>query len=84
VRGQPPSEKLGSRWTTRAIRGQGYVGREVGNNASYAYWVQSSELQASIHRDRWQTDEMAIREVLPDTVREVEQALISEASRLGG
>ena len=35
VRGAPPhSEKLGSRWTSRSISGEGFVGREVGNTAS--------------------------------------------------
>ena len=83
VRGQPPSEKLGTRWTTRRISGQEFVGRELGNNASYAFWVQSDELQARVHQDRWQTDEMAIRQVLPGTVRGVQQALIDEANHLG-
>ena len=85
VRGAPPhSEKLGSRWTTRRISDQGFAGREIGNNASYGPFVQSRELQARVHQDRWQTDEEIITRELPATVRDVEQALVNEAARLGG
>lgn len=84
VRGAPPrSEKLGSRWTSRRIAGDGFVGREVGNNASYAPWVQSRELQARVHQDRWQTDEDVIREALPATVADVRRALTDAAGRMG-
>jgi hypothetical protein len=84
VRGAPPrSEKLGSRWTSRSISGPGWVGREVGNNASYGPWVQSRELQARVHQGRWQTDEDVIREALPLTVRDVERALVDAAGRQG-
>lgn len=85
VRGAPPhSEKLGSRWTTRRIAGQGYVGREVGNNASYGPWVQSRELQARVHQGRWQTDEEIVTRELPATVLDVERALVDAADRLEG
>lgn len=84
VRGAPPhSEKLVTRWTTRRIAGDGFRGREVGNSASYAPWVQSRELQARVHQGRWQTDEDVIREALPETVRAVERALIQAAERVG-
>lgn len=85
VRGAPPkSEKLGSRWTTRQIRGGGFVGREVGNNASYAPYVQSTELQARIHRGRWQTDEEVITREMPAIVQDVERSLVDAAARAGG
>lgn len=85
VRGAPPhSENLGKRWTSRRIRGQEYVGREVGNNASYAPWVQSSELQARVHQGRWQTDQEVIERELPGIVADVEQALRRAADRAGG
>lgn len=85
VRGAPPhSEKLGTRWTTRRISGQGFVGREVGNNASYAPLVQSEELQRPIHRGRWQTDEQIITRELPATVADVRGALAQAAERAGG
>lgn len=84
VRGAPPrSEKLGSRWTTRRIAGDGFVGREVGNNASYGPWVQSSELQARVHKDRWQTDEDVIKQALPAAVAAVERALVNAAETAG-
>ena len=85
VRGAPPhSEKLGSRWTSRSISGPGFVGREVGNTASYAPRVQSAERQAPIHRRRWQTDEQIITQELPVTVSEVRRAVVAPADRLGG
>lgn len=85
VRGAPPhSEKLGSRWTSRRIRGEGYIGRAIGNNASYAPWVQSSELQARVHQGRWQTDQAIMERELPGIVTDVEQALRQAAARAGG
>lgn len=85
VRGAPPhSEKLGSRWTSRSISGAGFVGREVGNTASYAPLVQSAERQAPIHRGRWQTDEDVIMRELPATVSDARRALMDAADRLGG
>lgn len=84
VRGAPPhSEKLGSRWTSRRIEGDGFRGREVGNNASYAPRVQSTERQAPIHRGRWQTDEDVIRREMPAIVADVRRALTDAADRLG-
>lgn len=66
VRGlDPRSERLGQRWTHQVVMGGDFVRGEIGNNASYAPWVQSSEFQARIHRGRWTTDEDALREVLP-------------------
>lgn len=85
VRGAPPhSEKLGSRWTSRRISGDGFSGREIGNNASYGPFVQSRELQARVHQDRWQTDEEIISRELPATVADVRRALVDAADRLGG
>ena len=84
VRGAPPhSEKLGSRWTSRSISGSGFVGREVGNTASYAPLVQSAERQALIHRGRWQTDEQVITRELPAVVADVRRALEDAAEALG-
>jgi hypothetical protein len=85
VRGAPPhSEKLGSRWTSRQIRGADYVGREVGNNASYAPWVQAAQVQARVHQERWQTDEQVITRELPAIAADVEQSLIRAADQAGG
>lgn len=55
------SEHLGKRWTAKVeLTPDGLMGK-VGNNASYAPWVQSKRFQAEIHRGWWQNDEMAIQ-----------------------
>lgn len=55
------SETLGRRWTEEvSANGQRGV---VGNNASYAEYVQSAEKQAGFHAMRgWKTDEQVTRE----------------------
>lgn len=48
---------LKKRWTTRIRRISTHsVLGVVGNNTSYAPWVQSREFQAGMHRGIWQTD----------------------------
>jgi hypothetical protein len=57
----------GRRWTTRVwgeARSNVIYGR-VGNNTKYAPWVGSQRFQAGIHRNRWGTDEQALRQELP-------------------
>lgn len=55
-RGYPTSETLGRRWT-HEVAANGQRGT-VGNNASYAPYVQSLAKQASFHAARgWLTDE---------------------------
>jgi hypothetical protein len=55
-RAWPTSETLGRRWT-HDVSADGKRG-EVGNNASYAPYVQSAEKQAAFHGRRgWLTDE---------------------------
>lgn len=66
---------LGRRWTTRRISAPGMAGREVGNNTEYAPFVQSSELQAYMHRGVWQTDEEVIERLAPGIRRDVETTL---------
>jgi hypothetical protein len=66
---------LGRRWTTRPIREVGAVGREIGNNTEYAPFVQAEELQADVHRGRWQTDADVLRREAPAIVRDVDAAL---------
>jgi hypothetical protein len=52
----PTSETLGRRWT-HEVDADGKKG-VVGNNASYAPFVQSAEQQAAFHARRgWETDE---------------------------
>jgi len=67
--------KLGRSWATRPIRTMNEVGREVGNNTIYGPWVQSDELQAYMHRGRWQTDAEVLRNEAPQIVRDVDETL---------
>lgn len=65
------SEHLGKRWTAKVRRdGVGGLTGTVGNNASYAPWVQSHRFQAAVHRGWWQTDRMAISEYRSAIVRD--------------
>ena len=66
---------LGRRWTTRPIREANAVGREVGNNTDYGPQVQSDELQATVHRGRWQTDAQVLRREAPAILRDVDDTL---------
>lgn len=66
---------LGRRWTTRPIRTTTEVGREIGNNTEYAPRVQSDELQATVHRGRWQTDAQVLQQESPRLLRDVEEVL---------
>ncbi len=66
---------LGRRWTTRPFRTTTEVGREIGNNTEYAPMVQSDELQATVHRGRWQTDAQVLRREAPQIVRDVDATL---------
>ena len=63
--------RLGRSWTTRPIREPGAIGRSIGNNTKYAPQVQSSELQAAVHRGWWQTDE----DVLADNQRAIVEVI---------
>ena len=73
-RGQDPrSEDLGNRWTTRVQQSAtGLVGT-VGNNASYAPWVQSHQFQAR-HMTHWQTD--------ADVVEQNRAAIVADFKRV--
>lgn len=69
------SEHLGKRWTTKVeSTGDGVQGK-VGNNASYAPYVQSKKLQANVHKKWWQTDADAIRDNRKDIVRDFNAAI---------
>jgi hypothetical protein len=78
----PPQSKyrrtgtLGRRWTTRVDQagGNALIGK-IGNNTVYAPLVQSSALQARVHRGRWQTDRDAIRDMRSTIVRDFEQSI---------
>lgn len=73
------SEHLGKRWTAKVETVAGGLQGKVGNNASYAPWVQSKRFQAAVHRNWWQTDEQAIRThrsaIVKDFNAEIRRAL---------
>lgn len=69
------SEQLGKRWTT-AIKQEGqYLVGNVGNNASYAPFVQSRQFQARVHRGRWRTDVQAMNENAGVIIGDFEEAI---------
>lgn len=75
------SEKLGSRWTTKVTRDAGGVSGTVGNNASYARYVQSQADQAKIHQKRWSTDQSVLREEGPTIVADFKGAVDAALER---
>lgn len=80
--GRQTSEKLGQRWTTKIDRSaHGLTGR-IGNNASYAKWVQSAAYQTRFHaRTGWRTDFDAVRELEPVIVADFQRAIDGALSR---
>ena len=80
-RGQDPrSEDLGGRWTGRVTPDAAAVLGKVGNNASYAPWVQSHQFQAR-HMSHWKrhTDLAIIdknrKAIVDDFAREIAKAI---------
>lgn len=59
---------LGRRWTKRVRSSSDGVVGVVGNNTTYAPWVQSSRFIAWMHKDRWQTDEQVMEQHRPRIV----------------
>lgn len=73
VNGVQSSETLGRRWT---VSPRGPLEVVVGNNASYAPYVQSAEKQAHFHKSRgWRTDQMAIEKTTPAILKLVQQTI---------
>lgn len=52
---------LGRRWVAEVNTVPGGVHGVVGNNTVYAPYVQSSKLQAGVHRSRWQTETQVLQ-----------------------
>lgn len=79
VRGGPKSEKLGSRWTHRIHTQPDGIYGVVGNNASYAPFVQNYQFQAGVHKRRWLTDKAAVEKykagIVADFQRTISRAL---------
>lgn len=63
------------RWTFEPRRTLFSVGVEVGNNTIYGPYVGDPELQADIHRGRWQTTMDALEAEAPAIIDDVEKAI---------
>ncbi len=74
------SQNLGKRWTTKVFQEGSYLTGKVGNNATYAPFVQSQKFQARIHRGRWQTDTQVVNRLARTIIGDFEQT-IAEALR---
>jgi hypothetical protein len=74
VGGRRTSERLGTRWTTKVTNG-GLTG-EVGNNASYARYVQDRVKQAWFHRRTgWVTAQDVLEERGPRVLEMLDGAI---------
>lgn len=65
----------GRRWTFEPRRTLFSVGVEVGNNTIYGPYVGDPELQADVHRGRWQTTLDALEAEAPAIIDDVEKAI---------
>ncbi len=74
------SQQLGKRWTTKVFQEGAYLTGKVGNNVTYAPFVQSRQFQARIHRGRWQTDAQVVNRLARTIVGDFETT-ISQALR---
>ena len=76
-RGQDPrSEDLGASWITKITQTAGGMIGRVGNNTSYAPWVQSHQFQAWMHKGRWQTDRDVVERNRAPIMRDFEQEIM--------
>ena len=66
---------LGKRWVTKVERQGGRLVGSVGNNTTYAPFVQSAMFQAKIHQGRWQTDQIVMDEEQAAIIRDFERAI---------
>ncbi|HOW77936.1 MAG TPA: HK97 gp10 family phage protein [Verrucomicrobiota bacterium] len=70
IGGSRTSETLGRRWTTK-VAADG-MQAEVGNNASYARYVQDADMQARFHKARgWRTIQEAAEAKGPGIIEKV-------------
>ena len=69
------SQNLGKRWTTKVHQAGAYLEGKVGNNVSYAPFVQSRQFQARIHRGRWQTDAQVVDRLARTIIGDFEQTI---------
>ncbi len=77
----PGSESLGRRWTIKTTD-RGLTG-VIGNNASYARYVQGAGFQTAYHAETgWKTDEQVAREKRERALQIVDMALSRALERL--
>lgn len=77
IGGKKTSQTLGRRWTMESQNAG--LTQVVGNNATYAPYVQSAEKQASFHAARgWKTDEQVIDEEGPTVLNYVKSEVDKE------
>jgi len=70
--GSRTSQTLGRRWTIDANASRAIIG----NNATYAPYVQSAEQQAPYHKARgWRTDEETLEKLKPSIIEKVRRAI---------
>ena len=69
------SEQLGKRWTIKVTSSATELVGRVGNNVSYAPFVQSRQFQARVHQGRWLTDVGAMNRNAEAIVRDFEAAI---------
>ena len=73
VNGRQTSETLGRRWHYKRVESAGEMQMVIGNNASYAPFVQGAEKQAAFHKSRgWVTAEAALEQARPMIMRMVQ------------
>lgn len=78
------SQQLGKRWTKRIRVGGGEIRGELGNNVSYGPYVQDDEIQAWMHRGRWQTNQSVAEESAGEIQGFFTDAIQAFVASLGG
>ena len=80
VGGRKTSENLGKRWTVH-YRNQGMTAI-VGNNATYAPFVQGDDTQAWFHTKRnWKTDKIVLEESKDDILKGLHTSIKNELAK---
>lgn len=69
------SQNLGKRWTTKVFQDGAHLTGKVGNNVTYAPFVQSRQFQTRIHRGRWQTDAQVVNRLARTIVGDFEATI---------
>ena len=76
IGGRQSSEDLGPSWTSKVETNTRAV---VGNDASYAKWVQGGDTQASaMKRIGWKTTDTVVKEESDEVLKEIQKAVDRE------